>query len=309
MKLSATTLAALALAISPVTAIAQLGFNLGVKQDSGACKTGDDYFADLEVLKPYTNHVKTYSVSDCNTLEILGPVLEQESFQLTMGVWPTPSEKYELEKQTLQRLLPTLSKSTISAVLVGSEALYRDDLTGEALASMISEIKQLLSQINDKNGDSYGDIPVGTVDSWNMLVDGRANAAIQASDVIYANAFSYWQGQTETNSTFSFFDDIMQALQTVQSVKGSTDIDFWVGETGWPTEGSNFGDSYPGIENAETFWKDGVCAMRGWGVNTFVFEAFDEAWKPSTSGSSVEPHWGVFNADRSPKYNLDCSFD
>lgn len=309
MKLSTSTLAALALALTPVSAIAQLGFNLGVEDNSGACKTSDEYTADLNALKAYTSNVKTYSVSDCNTLEILGPVLEAESFQLTMGVWPTPSDKFALEKQALQSVLPTLSKSTISSVLVGSEALYRGDLTGDELASMISEIKQLLSEISDKDGNSYGDVPVGTVDSWNKLVDGSANSPIQVSDVFYANAFSYWQGQTQANSTFSFFDDIMQALQTVQTIKGSTDLDFWVGETGWPTEGSNYGSSYPSVDNAETFWKEGVCAMRGWGVNTFVFEAFDESWKPETSGSSVEPHWGVFNSDRSQKYNLDCSFD
>lgn len=309
MQLSLSSITAIALSLATsASAIAPLGFNLGVKDNSGSCKTYDDYIQDLKTISPYTNHVKTYSVSDCNTLEILGPALETENFQLTMGVWPTPSDKFELEKQSLQSLLPNLSKSSISSVLVGSEALYRGDLTGDELANLISEIKQLLSNINDKNGDSYGDIPVGTVDSWNKLVDGTANPAIQVSDVLYANAFSYWQGQTQQNSTFSFFDDIMQALKTVQETKGSTDIDFWVGETGWPTDGSNFGSSVPGIDNAETFWKEGICAIRGWGINTFVFEAFDESWKPETSGSSVESHWGVFTDDRQLKYSLDCSF-
>lgn len=310
MRLSTASLAALTLSLTavPVSAIASLGFNLGVKDNSGACKTAEEYSADLETLSPYSKLVKTYSTSDCNTLEILGPVVDSEGFQLTVGVWPTPSDKFELEKQALQSYLPNISKSAVSSILVGSESLYRGDLTGEELASYIKEVKELISTIKDKNGDSYADIPVGTVDSWNILVDGTANEPIQASDVLYANAFSYWQGQTEANSTFSFFDDIMQALQTVQSIKGSTNIDFYVGETGWPTEGSNYGSSVPSVENAATFWEDGVCAMRGWGVNTFVFEAFDEAWKPETSGSSVEPYWGVFDSNRKPKYTLDCSF-
>jgi glucan 1,3-beta-glucosidase len=309
MKLSTTTLTALALSlIAPATAIAPLGFNLGVKDNSGNCKTADEYKSDLQTLSTYSNHVKIYSVSDCNTLANLGPVAESASFQITVGVWPTPSDKFDLEKQTLQSILPTISKSTISSILVGSEALYRGDLTGSELANYISEIQQLLSQLKDKDGNSYSDIPVGTVDSWNKFVDGTANDVIPVSNVLYANAFSYWQGQTQQNSTFSFFDDIMQALQTIQSIKGSTDIDFWVGETGWPTQGSNFGDSIPSVDNAATFWKEGVCAMRGWGVNTFVFEAFDESWKPETSGSSVEPYWGVFTDSGSLKYPLDCSF-
>lgn len=308
--LSSVTLSALALALAaaPAAAIAPLGFNLGVKVNNGDCKYTQDYLEDFDTLKSYSTRVKTYSTSDCNTLQELAPALDQAGFQLTMGVWPTPSDKFELEKEAMKTYLPTISKSSITSVLVGSEAMYRGDLTGEQLASLIKEIKELLADIKDKDGNSYGDVPVGTVDSWNMLVDGMAYPAIQESDVIYANAFSYWQGQTNQNSTFSFFDDIMQALQTVQSVKGSTDIDFYVGETGWPTEGSNYGASVPSVENAKIFWKDGICAMRGWGVNTFVFEAFDESWKPETSGSSVEPHWGVFTDQRQLKYNLDCDF-
>lgn len=289
-------------------ALAPLGFNLGVKDNSGNCKSSQEYAADLKVLSPYSKYVKTYSVSDCNTLQVLGPVVDDAGFQLTLGVWPTPSDKFELEKEAMKSYLPLISKSSIMNVLVGSESLYRGDLTGEELANLIKETKEFLSGIKDKNGDSYGDIPVGTVDSWNKLVDGTANSAISASDVFYANAFSYWQGQTMANSSFSFFDDIMQALQVVETAKGSTDVEFWVGETGWPTEGSNFGSSEPSVDNAAKFWQEGVCAMRGWGVNTFVFEAFDEAWKPSTSGSSVEPYWGVFDSNREAKFSLDCNF-
>jgi Glycosyl hydrolases family 17 len=36
-------------------------------------------------------------------------------------------------------------------------------------------------------------------------------------------------------------------------------------------------------------------------VLTFVFEAFDEAWKGSPDPAEPEKHWGLFHADRSPK--------
>ena len=49
--------------------------------------------------------------------------------------------------------------------------------------------------------------------------------------------------------------------------------------------------------------------MRAWGVNVIVFEAFDEDWKPNTSGTSdVEKHWGVFTSSDNLKYSLDCDF-
>src|SRR5579862_7919443 len=115
----------------------------------------------------------------------------------------------------------------------------------------------------------------------------------------------YWQGQDiRTNATHSFMDDIMQALNTVQTI--NSNAEFWIGETGWPTAGGNFGAGVPSVANAQTFFTEGVCAIRQWGVNAFIFEAFDETWKPPTSGQDVETHWGIWDASRAAKFNFTC---
>ena len=79
---------------------------------------------------------------------------------------------------------------------------------------------------------------------------------------------------------------------------------------GWTTAGGKYGNAIPGIDNAQTFWKSGVCALKRWGIDAFAFEAFDEPWKPVSKGengeSKDETHWGVYNADRTPKYDLSC---
>lgn len=280
-----------------------------MKDNEGNCKTADEYSLDFSKLEAYTKIVKTYAVSDCNTLQNLGPAAEKAGFQVMFGIWPTDNSHFEAEKEALKTYLPTISKDTVKVFTVGSEALYRNDLSASDLASAILDIKSLLADIKDKNGDSYSSVPVGTVDSWNVLVDGGSKPAIEAADFVFANAFSYWQGQTMQNASYSFFDDIMQALQTIQGIKGSTDIDFWVGETGWPSDGTNYESSYPSVDNAKQFWKEAICAIRAWGINVCVFEAFDEAWKPNTSGTSdVEKHWGVYDASNNLKYSLGCSF-
>ncbi|CCG23752.1 Bgl2 1,3-beta-Glucosyltransferase [Candida orthopsilosis Co 90-125] len=303
-------LSALVAGLATANAIGDLAFNLGVKDNSGNCKTVDEFKSDLELIKGSSSIIKTYAVSDCNTLQNLGPAAEAEGFQIMLGIWPTDDAHFEAEKSALQQYLTQISTSTIKIFLVGSEALYREDLTADQLSDKINDIKDLVKDIKDKDGNSYSSVPVGTVDSWNVLVDGGSKPAIQTADVVYANAFSYWQGQTNQNASYSFFDDIMQALQTIQTVKGSTDIEFWVGETGWPTDGSNFESSQPGVDNAKNFWQNAICAMRGWGVNVAVFEAIDEAWKPDTSGiSDVEKHWGVWDANNKLKYNINCDFD
>ncbi|CUM63010.1 uncharacterized protein PRCAT00000572001 [Priceomyces carsonii] len=302
-------LAALAGAISVTSAIGDLAFNLGVKDNSGNCKTSSEYATDLSTLSSYSKIVKTYAVSDCNTLQNLGPAAEEAGFQVMFGIWPTDDSHFEAEKAALQKYLPKILTSTVKGFLVGSEALYRNDLTATELASKISEIKDLIKDIKDKDGNSYSSSQVGTVDSWNVLVDGGSKPAIQEADFVFSNAFSYWQGQTMNNASYSFFDDIMQALQVIQTVKGLTDINFWVGETGWPTDGSAFESAQPSTANAKSFWQEAICAIRGWGINVAVFEAFDEAWKPDTSGiSSVEKHWGVWDSNSDLKYSLSCKF-
>ncbi|KAK9450180.1 glycoside hydrolase superfamily [Limtongia smithiae] len=287
-------------------AIGQLAFDLGAQGNSdGVCKTTADYVADFDTISSYSTIVRVYAASDCDTLENIGPALEETGFQAFIGVWPTDDTHYAAEKAALSAYLPTIDPSNILAITVGSEALYRGDLTAAELATKIDEIRTLVQAIS-----GYESMPVGTVDSWNILVDGSNVAAIEASDILFANAFSYWQGQTMANSSHSFFDDIMQALQVIQTSKGSTDIEFWIGETGFPTDGGNYGSSYPSVDNAAEFWQEAICGIRGWGVNTIVFEAIDEAWKPATSGvEGVENHWGVWESDSvSPKYDLTCSF-
>lgn len=288
-------LTVLAAAVSSVSAIGDLAFNIGVKDNSGNCKSIEEYESDFSVLESQSKIVKAYAVSDCNTLQNLGPAAEEAGFQVMFGIWPNDDAHFEEEKQALKDYLPNISVDTVKVFTVGSEALYREDLTADELAEKINDIKDTLKDIKDKNGKSYSSVQVGTVDSWNVLVDGGSKPAIDAADFVFANAFSYWQGQTSKNASYSFFDDIMQALQTIQAAKG-TDIDFWVGETGWPTEGTNFESADPTLENAKNYWQNAICAIRGWGVNVAVFEAFDEEWKPNTSGTSdVEKHWGVFD--------------
>lgn len=306
--------ASLLVTASSVNAMGDLGFCIGTKDNSGVCKYTDGYKEDLQKLAPYTNTIRFYSTSDCNTLQWLAPALVSENFKAVVGIWPTDDTHYQMDKDAASTYLPQMSVDNVVAFTVGSEALYRKDLTPQQLADKISDFKNFVSGIKDKDGKSYSSVPVGTADSWNVLVDGYNAPTVQACDIVLANAFSYWQGQVMNNASYSFIDDIMQAVQQVQSIKGTDDIDFWVGETGWPTDGGNYESAQPSVDNAETFWQQGICAIRAWGINTFVFEGFDEAWKPPSTGQNgqevqgVERFWGVYDANGTLKYDLSCKF-
>ncbi|EPE36998.1 (Trans)glycosidase [Glarea lozoyensis ATCC 20868] len=295
----------LLLAVLPSLAVAasgNLGFALGAKNPDGTCKTSSDYSADFKVLAPHSKIVRGYSASQCDTAEAILPAAKAAGVKVILGIWPDTEESYDADKAAIVKYAPQYADQ-VYAITVGSETMYRGNFTGETL----------LEKINDVKKATGGKFKVGTADSWNKYQDGTADPLINGgADILLCNAFSYWQGQTSANATASFFDDIMQAFGHIQSVAGSTTKgpELWVGETGWPTGGSNYQNAVPGLANAKFFWQNAICGILDWGVNVFSFEAFDEPWKPMSIGQdgsvADETHWGIWNADRSEKWSVTC---
>jgi len=228
------------------------------------------------------------------------PAAEAAGFQVILGIWPDTDDSFAKDKAAVVQYAPQYAKQ-VYAITVGSETLYRGNFTGDTLLAKIQDVKQAVPQFK-----------VGTADSWNKYQDGTADALIKGGvDILLCNGFSYWQGQTIANATKSFFDDVMQSFGHIQALSGSLDKpELWVGETGWPTDGSTYEAATPSVANAQTYWSTGICGILAWGVKVFSFEAFDEPWKPKSTGQdgkvADETHWGVYNADRTPKYKTSC---
>ncbi|KAI9790536.1 MAG: glycoside hydrolase 3 protein [Peltula sp. TS41687] len=304
-----SSIIALGLTLAPaaVSATGRLGFALGTKlpyadfrRGDPYCKTTADYEADFDALKGYSTLVRGYAADDCNFAQQVLPAAKNKGFKVILGIWADTDSSYNSGKAAVQTYANQFPDQ-VYAVTVGSETLYRGNFTGD----------ELMQKINDVNSVIPSSIKVGTADSWNKYADGTADPVIRGAEILLINAFAYWQGQEIGNATATFLDDIQQAMGRVQSIRGSLNgVEIMVGETGWPTAGGTYGSAVPSTPNAQTFWKRSVCGMRAWGVDVFAFEAFDEPWKPVSVGdngeSRDETHWGVFNADRSFKYDVRC---
>ncbi|GKT95242.1 glucan 1,3-beta-glucosidase (glycosyl hydrolase family 17) [Colletotrichum tofieldiae] len=324
----------LAAAPGPSLASGSLGFALGAKQPDGRCKYQADYEADFKAIRDASGSsvVRIYAADQCNTAQQILPAAKKEDFQVILGIWyvyvycpsqtsfpvsqlgqslrgtrhiltradrPDTEESYAADKAAILRYTPGY-EGQVYAVTVGSESLYRGNLTGTELADKLKDMKK-----------STPHFKIGSADSWNKYQDGTADAVIRQADILLTNAFSYWQGQTRDNATACFFDSIMQAFGRIQRVSGSTNKpELWVGETGWPSDGAKYQKAVPGHDNAQAFYGEGVCGMVKWGFNVFFFEAFDEPWKPHAVGEdgseAPETHWGGMKADRTAKYSLIC---
>ena len=67
----------------------------------------------------------------------------------------------------LKQVVPG-NEDNVHAITVGSEVLYRGDLTADKLLKRINEVKH-----------EFPKVKVGTADSWNKFNDGTADPLIQ----------------------------------------------------------------------------------------------------------------------------------
>ncbi|KAI1937136.1 glycoside hydrolase 3 protein [Ophidiomyces ophidiicola] len=301
MRLS--TVLPFALAAAPaVSAAGTLGFALGVKNPDGSCKSQQDFEKDFDVMKAHAKVARTYAAADCNHVDALVPAARAKGVSVVIGIWPDLQTSFDADIRALQKVMPG-NEEVIAAVTVGSESLYRGNFTGPQLLDKINQVKKLFPRTK-----------VGTADSWNKYADGTADALILGGvDYFLVNAFSYWQGQPITNASATLFDDMMQATAHIQKLAGqrADNIYIAVGETGWPSAGgTDYGAAKAGTENAKTYHDTAVCGMLAWGFDLFFFEFLDEPWKPKSIGqngvAADETHWGMYTADRKPKYRVEC---
>ncbi|KAL2795783.1 1,3-beta-glucanosyltransferase Bgt1 [Aspergillus keveii] len=278
------------------------GLALGNENPDATCKSVADYKKDFDAIKHLTTLVRTYSASNCDTAKNIIPAAKAKGFKVVLGVWPDYDESFNQDFDALKDSVPG-NEDVIEAITVGSECLYRGDITVQKLLKRINQVK-----------DEFPSITVGTVDSWNKFADGTADPIIQGGVTYFlANGFAYWQGQAIDNATATYFDDMAQAKARIEQVAGDNakNIRFGNGETGWPTDGgSDYGAALASTKLAKTYYKNAVCAMLTWGIDVFYFEAFDETWKPDSIGDNGErkdeKHWGLFTDDRVVKFDPAC---
>lgn len=79
-------------------------------------------------------------------------------------------------------------------------------------------------------------------------------------------------------------------------------------EAGWTTvsNGRGIPPSLASEENQKQYLAELMHWSAQMGILTFVFEAFDEAWKGSDDPDEPEKHWGIFYQDRKPKLAIQA---
>jgi len=277
------------------------GVNIGGTTPSGACKTQAQLEAEFRKIKkefsasmPGTtlDAIKFFSTSGCDLLMKSIPAANAAGVKLWPTVWAVPHSKFEADKGALERAIRQYGTSWLKGVIVGSESMYREEISPHTLASYIYDVKGMV-QIALKAPK----IPIGCADTWTSWEKGVNQPVIDAVDFVLMNGFPYWEGSTPAQALGKLQSAITKTRNRIQ---GKVLV---VGETGWPTKGDKFGSAVPSVANLQAYWKAAACWMRAQRIAFFWFSAFDE---PQKGASHVEGNFGLADVNGKLKISLKC---
>jgi glucan 1,3-beta-glucosidase len=174
----------------------------------------------------------------------------------------------------------------VKALIVGNEVLLRREMTGEALARIIRRVKAATG------------LPVLYADVPHFFK--KEPAVVEAVDTLAIHILPYWD-DPEPVSIAEVQKHVAIIVEDMRRTFPGKPL--MIGEIGWPSEGRTRGASVPSLVNQARFVREFVLGANRLGIDYNLIEAIDQPWKRVPEGT-VGGYWGIFNADREPKFPL-----
>ncbi|KAF8340607.1 glycoside hydrolase superfamily [Cantharellus anzutake] len=267
---------------------------------------------DIQILSQMTTRIRTYG-ADCNVTYLILDAIKETKVNVSvyLGIYIDTSDDsvYQRQKNATQSALQTFGGDKVLGLTVGNEVILNactqagqtnpNDTAGiqaaELLKTKVTDIKSMLS------GISLSKIPVGTADAgsyFNTDILGAVDYAMANIHPWFAS-IGPLQGATWT---WQFLQD-----NDISLAKGvSNTPEFYIAETGWPTNSSTVAGQTNGagvqasVGNLQIFIDNFVCQANQNNTGYFFFEFMDEPWK-LVQYPGVEGYWGLFDSNKKLK--------
>lgn len=232
----------------------------------------------MEIIKPYTKWVRSFSCTDGN--ELIPKVAHEFGLKTLVGAWL--GDDPEINKREIENLIQTARDGYVDIAAVGNEVMYRGDLTEEELLAFIHQVKKAIPET-----------PVGYVDAYYEFADRPR--ITEACDVILANCYPFWEG-CQSDYSLLYMKEMYNIA--VNAANGKKVI---ISETGWPSQGTNLQGAYPSDANFMKYFINTQQWSKEDDIEVFYFSSFDEPWKVGAEGD-VGAYWGIWDQDEKLKY-------
>ncbi|MBD0831841.1 glycoside hydrolase family 17 protein [Aestuariibaculum sediminum] len=238
----------------------------------------------LEIIKPYTKWVRSFSCTEGN--ELIPIIAKELGMKTLVGAWL--GDDPETNADEIKGLKKLAKEGYVDIAAVGNEVMYRGDLTEAELLEYIYDVK---SNINN--------IPVGYVDAYYEFT--QRPKITEACDVVLANCYPYWEGCSIEYALVYMKDMYYRALKAANGKK------VIISETGWPSFGSGLNGAQPSFENAMKYFINTQLWSKEDNIDIFYFSSFDESWKIGDEGD-VGAFWGLWDKNEKPKFYNEVNF-
>jgi exo-beta-1,3-glucanase (GH17 family) len=239
--------------------------------------------SDLKVIAPYTEKIRTYGST--GGLELVPKLAADYGLRVILGAWIDKRTKHN-EQEVESAIALAKEYRNIDSVIVGNESIYwRRAEEAAAVKDLIDKIQRVKRAVS---------VPVSTAEFPDTWLNHPELAS--AVDYIAVHILPYWEGlpgDVAVDHTMEVYRKLREAYPGKHIV---------IAEFGWPSAGLNRKDAVPGKLAQAQIIRDFIARADAMGIDYSIIEAFDQPWK--TSEGSVGPYWGLFNADRQPKFAL-----
>lgn len=253
-------------------------FRLNERPQDNTYPTEDEIRADLNLVSSQTNNIRTYSVE--GTLAEIPRLAEEFGLRVTLGIWLS-NDLAANEKQIQKGIEIAQRERSVVRVIVGNEALFREEIKPEQLIGYLDRVRAAVKA------------PVTTAEQWHIWK--KYPELAKHVDLVAAHILPYWEFVPREDSV-KFVLDRAAELKKMFPKKP-----LLLGEVGWPSKGRTRGGAEANQADQAIYLRTLVNKLNAKGYNYFVIEAFDQPWKAGEEGS-VGAYWGVYNADRQPKF-------
>ena len=129
-------------------------FRTGQSPESRDYPSARQISKELALISQYTDSIRTYSVH--RTLGLIPGLAARFGLDVVLGIWIGPDEeKNEVE---IQRAIAIANKhDNVSAILVGNEALFRQDVSIDQLKHYLTRVRAVTAlPVHAQNNGTYG---------------------------------------------------------------------------------------------------------------------------------------------------------
>ncbi|SKA20686.1 Glycosyltransferase, catalytic subunit of cellulose synthase and poly-beta-1,6-N-acetylglucosamine synthase [Enhydrobacter aerosaccus] len=261
---------------------------------------------DFAMMAGHVDTIRTYRTSDGG--DYMPQIAARYGLKLVPGAWIYSAKEAQRqfgrdaadvnaeETRTLIRMAN--QNPNIERVLVGNENILRwDNQLGLADSYAVSPA-QLIREI--RNVKRNVRVPVGTSETADIWL--RYPELVKEVDFLGVHILPYWD-EASSQSPLDYLKDKISQLR-----KAYPNKNIIVTEVGWPSNGAARRMPSTGYvkyatpaEQAKNV-RDMVAWLKQQGIDYFVIEAIDQPWKSYDLEGKAGGYWGVWNADRQPKF-------